>query len=171
MGLIAAEQVITARIGDLSREFATQEAADRWLALVRERFAYMESIGLIKLINGHDPRWGRNGHEHMGAHREPGRRQIESVCGMLNRAGGYIGKWMTLRRADDPPDSWPLDLDGKIKDTRPLERAPFPYPAAKVPGSWQIAPSWFVGADGYYWHRRGDVLLIATFADWTPAAN
>ena len=167
---ITTAAMVHAQIGDLSRDFATQEQADQWTTMIRDRFWDLERMGVLALVNGNDPRWGRNGHEHMGRAREPGCAQVASLSRIFRRAGGYIGKWLTLRHEGDPADQWPLNLDGKIKDMRYAQRAPFPHPAAKTPGNWQIPPSWWVGDDGYYWHLYPDVILIASFDDWERAA-
>jgi hypothetical protein len=163
---------VNASIGDVTRTFADLAEAQDWLDDVQMRLQWMENSGLLALVNGSDHRWGRNGHEHMGWQREPGRRHPKSLKLMLQRTGNYLGKWMSMRDAPtyrDRSDHFPLDLTGKVRDLRPLQRAPWPYRAEETPGNVTVPPAWTVGPDGYYYHQEPDVLLHAGFEHWEPA--
>jgi len=52
---------------------------------------------LAKLINGFDKKWGRNGHEWMGSHRE------HSGGTTLDRARELHGKWGWIKKDNDFP--------------------------------------------------------------------
>jgi hypothetical protein len=165
---------VHASVGDVERAFADLDDAQAWQNDVQRRVQWMEDVGLFALVNGHDQRWGRNGCEHMGWEREPGRTSPQSLRLVLRRAGNYLGKWLSMRDTPacrDGPESFPLDLTGKVRDLRPLQRAPWPYRAEQTPGNVVIPPSWEVGADGYYYHREPDLLLHAGFPHWEPACT
>jgi hypothetical protein len=163
---------VNASIGDVMRAFTDLAEAQAWLDNIQMRLQWMENTGLLALVNGPDQRWGRNGHEHSGYEREPGRGHPKSLKLILQRAGNYLGKWMSMRDAPayrDRSDHFPLDLTGKVRDLRPLQRAPWPYRAKETPGNVTIPPTWTVGPDGYYYHQGPDVLLHAGFEHWEPA--
>lgn len=107
---------VNASIGDVRRVFAGLDDARAWLNDVQIRIRWMEDIKLLKLVNGSDEHWGRNGFEHLGWEQEPGRGQPESLKLMLRRAGNYIGKWMSFPNAVDT--EYPLDLTGLLVDKR-----------------------------------------------------
>jgi hypothetical protein len=163
---------VHAFIGDVERAFASLDDAQAWLDDVQRRVRWMENAGLLALVNGHDRRWGRNGYEHMGWEREPGPRSPQSLRLVLRRAGNYLGKWLSMRDTPacrDGLERFPLDLTGRVRDLRPMQRAPWPHRAERTPGNVIIPPSWKVGPDGYYYHREPDLLLHAGFQHWEPA--
>ena len=66
---------------------------------------------LLKLVNGHDPRWGRNGHEWMGRHRKRhggtalDRAREYAVKYRFFCTSGITGRWST-----DAVQDWPVHL-------------------------------------------------------------
>ena len=106
----------TAVIGNQwARQFPTQEQADAWAADIRGRLLWAEEIGLLKLVNGRDKQWGKNGWEYVGYHRDRGscltRLTYARIC-------DYIGTWLTYSNVERFQDTFPISLTDKIKDTR-----------------------------------------------------
>ena len=160
---------VNASIGDVERVFASLDDARAWLNDVQIRIRWMEDIELFKLVDGPDKRWGRNGFEHLGWEREPGRGRPQSLKLTLRRAGNYIGKWMSFPDAVDT--EYPLDLTGLLVDKRERVRAPFPFKAdAGHTGNWTIPGTWTVGKDGYYYTLTPDMMWPMDFKYWEPVS-
>ena len=140
---------VAASVGNWVREFETQEQVDHWIAETKARLEWAAQIGLLKLINSGDSRWGRQGHEHLGYEYDP---RAKDTRLMYRRMGNYVGKWMTLRTTYAKRDAGPDE-----------------YPKADQVGSnWLIPDSWEVGEDGYYYHLEPDMMWPIDDQHWSP---
>ena len=160
---------VAASVGNWVREFETQEQVDHWIAETKARLEWAAQIGLLKLINSGDSRWGRQGHEHLGYEYDP---RAKDTRLMYRRMGNYVGKWMTLRttyaKRDAGPDEYPIDLTDHLHDERKRVRAMCPYKADQVGSNWLIPDSWEVGEDGYYYHLEPDMMRHIDDQHWSP---
>ncbi len=157
-----------AAVNSWQQEFTSEEAANKWTTDIQGRFLWAAEIGLLKLVNSGDRRWGRRGFEHLGYEQDPSAKITRLT---YRRIGNYVGKWMCMRDApvhrDDKDEVFPIDLTGKIRDKRKLQRCPFPFKAADK-GTWTIPSSWQVGEDGYYYTLYPDMMWPMDAEYWEP---
>lgn len=158
-----------ASVNEWAREFATEEAAAAWASSTRARLLWAEKIGLLKLVNSADRRWGHRGFEHLGYECDPQNKHTRLT---YRRMGTYVGKWMCMRDApvhkDDKDEVFPIDLTGLLTDKREMVRAPFPFKAAEHKKNWSIPSSWTIGEDGYYWVLSPDMMWPMDDCYWSP---
>lgn len=85
------EKTVKVRIDDIEEYFVQETDVFSYLRQMEDEVSLYQKLGIWKLINSGDKRWGKNGFEHMGIERDNWERdrQYQGLSMMLRRARNY----------------------------------------------------------------------------------
>ena len=101
-------KVIEGRYKDITQWFHTDAAATAWREGMTEYHKWLLKTGLLRLVCGNDPAWGRQGLEHPYYNRDPSSLSFKLA---YRRAKNYIEKWKRFSHIE----GWPVELQREEK--------------------------------------------------------